>query len=142
LNALGECCSLENDHEHPQEHRCQCKTSWWVVVPPTITVYLPLKDFQPRLPALKTEIRVSKFPQALLYVYIHIYSLFQTSCPISFVFLRWILNHSWCASKAMLFLCMVCWLLRKYITSERIFFFVPESSKRIIMDKWPLQEAM
>jgi hypothetical protein len=27
LNALGECCSLENDHEHPQEHRCQCKTS-------------------------------------------------------------------------------------------------------------------
>ena len=27
LHALGECCSLENDHEHPQEHRCECKTS-------------------------------------------------------------------------------------------------------------------
>ncbi|KNE96553.1 hypothetical protein PSTG_10112 [Puccinia striiformis f. sp. tritici PST-78] len=29
LTALGECCSLEqtDDHEHPQEHRCECKTS-------------------------------------------------------------------------------------------------------------------
>ncbi|KNZ60173.1 hypothetical protein VP01_15g7 [Puccinia sorghi] len=27
LNALGECCSLESDHTHPPEHRCECKKS-------------------------------------------------------------------------------------------------------------------
>ncbi|PLW17373.1 hypothetical protein PCANC_14083 [Puccinia coronata f. sp. avenae] len=27
LNALGECCSLESDHDHPPEHRCECKNA-------------------------------------------------------------------------------------------------------------------
>jgi len=27
LSALGECCTLESGHAHPQEHRCECKKS-------------------------------------------------------------------------------------------------------------------